>query len=229
MDNSHLEILKSAEAWNKWREDNPDIVPDLSGADLSRADLHGANLSRADLREANLHEADLHGANLRKADLREANLRGANLHGANLRGANLREANLRKADLCGITCYEDTKINKFLTTHLYSILDQAGPCIAYKVVRRDGSGIHYPTIKYEVGKEYKEPECDLSEYVHCGAGLNLADLPWCINSWSEGCRILIAEFAKEDAVIPVGSDGKFRVKKCRIIGEKKLEEIGLAT
>ena len=96
-------------------------------------------------------------------------------------------------------------------------------------MRRDGFGIHYPTIKYEVGKEYKEPECDLSEYVHCGAGLNLADLPWCIDSWSEGCKILIAEFAKEDAVIPVGSDGKFRVKKCRIIGEKKLEEIGLAS
>jgi hypothetical protein len=35
-----LEILKQGvEAWNKWREDNPEIKIDLSGANLSEADL----------------------------------------------------------------------------------------------------------------------------------------------------------------------------------------------
>jgi len=54
----HLRILKQGvEAWNKWREENPDTEPDLRGANLSRANLSGANLSRANLREANVERA----------------------------------------------------------------------------------------------------------------------------------------------------------------------------
>jgi len=31
----HLEILKrGVKAWNEWREKNPDVKPDLRGADL---------------------------------------------------------------------------------------------------------------------------------------------------------------------------------------------------
>ncbi len=34
----HVEILKQGvDVWNKWRGDNPAIIPDLSGADLSFA------------------------------------------------------------------------------------------------------------------------------------------------------------------------------------------------
>ena len=43
----HLKILKQgAEAWNQWREKNPEITPDLSKADLIEADLTGAKLDR---------------------------------------------------------------------------------------------------------------------------------------------------------------------------------------
>ena len=46
----HLKILKQGvEAWNKWREKNPQITPDLSKADLYTADLTGANLYKANL------------------------------------------------------------------------------------------------------------------------------------------------------------------------------------
>jgi len=46
----HLKILKQGvEAWNKWREKNPQITPDLSKADLYKADLTGANLYKANL------------------------------------------------------------------------------------------------------------------------------------------------------------------------------------
>jgi uncharacterized protein YjbI with pentapeptide repeats len=116
----HLKILKQGvEAWNKWREVNLDIVPDLSRADLngtklpkvnlSGADLSGAMISEVDLCEANLHEttffqatlsgADLSKANLHEATLFAATLNGAILLGANLYGANLRAAMLRAADL----------------------------------------------------------------------------------------------------------------------------------
>ncbi|MEM9502980.1 MAG: TIR domain-containing protein [Cyanobacteria bacterium P01_E01_bin.43] len=62
-------LRQGIEAWNRWREENPDEAIDLRDADLS-----GANLS---------------GANLRDANLTGANLTGANLTGANLTGANL--------------------------------------------------------------------------------------------------------------------------------------------
>jgi hypothetical protein len=56
----HLAILRQGvEAWNRWREKNPTIRPDLSVADLIRANLSGANLMGADL-----SVADLSGANL---------------------------------------------------------------------------------------------------------------------------------------------------------------------
>src|SRR5215469_2106373 len=57
-------LKKGIAAWNKWRKENPDICPDLSGADLRRAHLYGANLSGADLSGADLSEAGLSGAGL---------------------------------------------------------------------------------------------------------------------------------------------------------------------
>lgn len=43
----HLETLKSGPAaWNAWRSQNPQTVPDLSQADLSGSDLTGYDLSR---------------------------------------------------------------------------------------------------------------------------------------------------------------------------------------
>ena len=47
-----LDLLKAGvEGWNAWRQANADaeldVVIDLSGADLDRADLTDANLTRA--------------------------------------------------------------------------------------------------------------------------------------------------------------------------------------
>jgi hypothetical protein len=73
----HLEILKQGvDVWNKWRKDNPDVVPDLSGATLIGANLSRYNLSGVNLRGANLIDADLIDADLTFADLRGAILWG---------------------------------------------------------------------------------------------------------------------------------------------------------
>jgi hypothetical protein len=94
-DEEHLtQLKKGVTAWNQWREENPDIRPNLT-----QADLHGVRLDWADLTEA-----DLTGANLAKADLTEADLTRAHLHRANLicaylTGAHLTEADLTRADL----------------------------------------------------------------------------------------------------------------------------------
>jgi uncharacterized protein YjbI with pentapeptide repeats len=120
--NEHVAILKKGvEAWNNWRDENPNVVPDLSGENLTKANLSGANLSwgnlrgarligadltRAYLRGARLNDADLSGANLTQADLPEVNLTGADLSGAKLADADLTitimtEAKLIEADLTG--------------------------------------------------------------------------------------------------------------------------------
>jgi uncharacterized protein YjbI with pentapeptide repeats len=124
----HEQILlleRGAIAWNTWREQNPSVRPDLSGADLRKAnlnwydlrhaDLQGGDLSdegflgnanlrwavldHADLSRANLRLADLTGATLSKANLTEASLRGATLSWCDLSDATLRDTDLEEANL----------------------------------------------------------------------------------------------------------------------------------
>jgi Pentapeptide repeats (8 copies) len=122
----HVAMLKQGvAAWNKWRRENPNILPDLSAANLSAATLVEANLTEANLTEASLTEASLPEANLIKADLRRGDLTGANLSGAALGGAylsgaylsdaNLTGANLVGADLSGAHLYGTTLVNTDLT------------------------------------------------------------------------------------------------------------------
>ena len=108
----HLDILlQGVEVWNRWREQNPGISPDLSRADLKGMVLPGVNLAGVNLQGANLREtifedanflgADLRGVNLQQAELRKADLSEANLNRANLRQADLRDANLVEASMAG--------------------------------------------------------------------------------------------------------------------------------
>ena len=93
----HVALLKKGvDAWKQWREKNPQLRPDLSWANLQRA-----NLSWHDLKRANLHGADLSGADLTGADLHGADLSWANLKRANMRGADLHASTLIETDLTG--------------------------------------------------------------------------------------------------------------------------------
>jgi uncharacterized protein YjbI with pentapeptide repeats len=109
-------LQEGVQAWNDWRQQNPETDIELLGIECSLAYLSGANLSDADLRQSQLVEADLSGANfvaacliginlymsnLSGSDLRGADLRLANLSGSDLRGADLRLANLSGTDLRG--------------------------------------------------------------------------------------------------------------------------------
>jgi hypothetical protein len=114
------QLMKGVTAWNAWREENRNTRPDLSGANLSRADL-----TEADLPDANLSGANLNAANLNEADLGLANLSGANLIEADLSGSNLNEADLsgadlNKADLCRATLVE-TNLTGVDLTRIYGV------------------------------------------------------------------------------------------------------------
>jgi len=187
----------------------------LRGADLSGANLRGADFSRANLRGANLSGADLSGANLSGADFSRANLRGANLSGADLSGANLRGAK---------------GIHSARVQPLYFLNEQT-LARAYKLTKSDGSGPYaasngYEPITYGVGKEYEVKEANEDINMECAEGINLCTLDWALKNWQEGYRIFVAEFEGKDiACIPIASDGKFRVRKCKIIAEKTQDEI----
>ncbi|HYX17730.1 MAG TPA: pentapeptide repeat-containing protein [Nostoc sp.] len=100
-DKHYAWLMKGVQVWNEWRDNNPEIIPDLSEAELSEADLSGADLDRANLRDADLSEASLKDASLRDADLHRAYLYNAYLDGANLIGANLGMAHLSGVNLIG--------------------------------------------------------------------------------------------------------------------------------
>ena len=178
--------------------------------------------SCANLSCANLSRANLSGANLFCANLSGANLSGAYLSCANLSGANFSCANFSRADLSGAK-----GVNKNLCTPLQILLDQPSKIRAYKLVKENGEGPFNGGIIYKIGKTYSVKDADTTEE-QCAAGINVATLDWCMKEWYSGCRILLAEFvAKDIASIPLGTDGKFRLHKCKIVGEKDLVEIGL--
>jgi hypothetical protein len=103
----HLAILRQGVVvWNRWREANPDVEPDLTEADLHLTNLLGANFRLTRLVGANLYNAGLSRTNLGRADLSAADLTGANLSGATLTGAIFTGANLNRVRLIGANLTE---------------------------------------------------------------------------------------------------------------------------
>ncbi|MDJ0680795.1 MAG: pentapeptide repeat-containing protein, partial [Xenococcaceae cyanobacterium MO_167.B52] len=124
----HLAMLKKgAVTWNRWREKNPDVIPQLSGIklfpkelrDLSEynldyanlasvtgtivsfkyASLVGANLEKANFRESNFEEADLRNTNLKSIVIQSSQFKRANLQKANLQEASIRFSNFTEVNL----------------------------------------------------------------------------------------------------------------------------------
>ena len=94
----HLSILKKGvTTWNKWREQNPGVIPQLSGIHLSAGKF--SNLDGYNLKKANL--AGLKGdyIQMNQTNLIEANLEKAQLEGGSFVGANFLQANLKKIEI----------------------------------------------------------------------------------------------------------------------------------
>ena len=111
----HTALLRQGVTeWNNWRDNHPEIKPDLSGETFSE-NLIGADLSRCNLVDSWLVAQDLSGANLFDADLTDADLTGARLVGANLTLANLASTKLLEANLvgCNLSIAKPWKANLF--------------------------------------------------------------------------------------------------------------------
>lgn len=108
----HLKILKQGvEVWNKWREENPEVRPDLSGADLQGKRFFQTNFSKSNFSKANLEETWLHACNLSDSDFSFSNLSLAVLNSSDLSNSSLVKSNLQgsrfaRSDLSGATILE---------------------------------------------------------------------------------------------------------------------------
>ena len=98
----HLRILKQGvKVWNKWREDNPSVRPDLFSTDLSSMTLIGANFFQTRFDDTNLSNSNLSRARLTQASLNGAYLISANLSRADCVLTDFSSAKLAKVDYRG--------------------------------------------------------------------------------------------------------------------------------
>ena len=119
----HLTLLKKGvESWNKWRNENPEIKPDFSKADLRGIKLQKVNLSKSNLEEvkfqfSNLNNAILSGSRINKGKFQDVNLSSAQLDNTELKQANFFEAkleyaNMENSNLMDAQFNEDTNLFK---------------------------------------------------------------------------------------------------------------------
>ncbi len=173
--------------------------------------------------------ANLWGANLSGADLSRANLSCANLSCANLSGADLSGADLWGANQSGAV-----GLNPHRVCDLALLLAQPGAIRLYKLVTHELKSPmrRESAITYAVGTTIEVTQANTDPTVECGAGVNVATLPWCLRNFSEAQRgnnpgrILIVEFTAADiACIPTATDGKVRLHRCTVVGEVDLVPI----
>jgi uncharacterized protein YjbI with pentapeptide repeats len=137
----HFDMInQDVDTWNEWREENPDIKPDVSetnliiptlsmanltdvnfyGTDLTGVDFQGADLEGANLEKTNLLTAVFDDANLQRVNFTNANLRHVDFISANLVLANFFMADLKSADLSRATLISANFFNANLTLANFS-------------------------------------------------------------------------------------------------------------
>ncbi|MGB7925567.1 MAG: toll/interleukin-1 receptor domain-containing protein [Pyrinomonadaceae bacterium] len=136
----HLEIIKhGANVWNRWRGENSNLKPDLSGVsfegvdfnqinffetDLSHTHFSFVNLQMAYLRYAKLNGASIYDSDLSRANINKAVFSNAHLIQVNLRGAKPIEADFNHASFGAVDFhkaqlgYSDLRFARFVETNL---------------------------------------------------------------------------------------------------------------
>ena len=153
-DSNHVSKVKEgAAAWNKWRKEEPDVMPDLGWANLNGLNLDGAvfakstlklafckgcSLVSADFSGASMRGVNLEGCDLRDAVFRDANLEGAHMLGADLTGADFTGANLKLANFDGAILRDAdlTGAKKLRASQLFSLRDIENLKVSDKILEK---------------------------------------------------------------------------------------------
>jgi uncharacterized protein YjbI with pentapeptide repeats len=143
-----------------------------------------------------------------------ADLRGAYLQGAYLRGAYLQGAYLQGAEYKEPLFYSDL---------FYLLALQPNITMRAWKYLKDGKS-PYQHKEYEVGKVYEFKDIDKNKLELCGKGGNIATLNWCLKDNLQADEFLEVEFNTADLIVPYFTDGKFRVKKFKVLREINRKE-----
>lgn len=112
---------------------------------------------------------------------------------------------------------------------LIATMPDDGIIYAYKAVRKvdlrgpyQYRGRSYMT--YTMGKIMKCRNANTNIFTLCGAGISVAPKSWAENlvsnrsAYTDACLLRKLKFYKRNiACIPAGTDGKFRVHRCRVV------------
>lgn len=142
----HVKILEEGvAAWNTWRDENPDIIPDLQdhkfktkhdekpapqGNNFKMIRIIGEQFENINFMKTNLRGASLVGINLRGAHLMQADLEGAKLLQTDFRGANLGGVIFNQAYLSEVN-FEGARLYsaKFIKTRFITGILKKADCI----------------------------------------------------------------------------------------------------
>ncbi len=177
MNQEHLSKLgEGPDAWNSWRADNPDIIPDLVEAQLT-TDCPGANLSKAKLTKA-IISADFSRADFTDADLVEVTVHGeASLRAANFTRAKLSSANIRVS--CEGARFEHADLASALLDHCTSLkgaiftrADLSGAVLTSRDCREarfEHAKLHKTILNGAnlTGAKFKKADCREASMVGC--------------------------------------------------------------
>jgi uncharacterized protein YjbI with pentapeptide repeats len=185
----HLQILRrGVVAWNNWRAENPDVVPDLNGADFSCSSIVGRaliqdlqpdwKLSAAEKRIYVMHPYDFKGvdfefSNFQHTYLRCANLEGASFDNADLTGACFDTVLLDGANFSGAIM----RSARFIYTDLSKVVGLKD------IVHWGGANIDIDTLIKSAGNV---PEGFLS---FCGVPQSFVDLAYSLKREFYSCFV----------------------------------------
>lgn len=155
-DSRHLKVLnKGAKLWNRWRDKNDEILPQLEGAKpkedyLDEIDLHSAYLRKTHFQGKSLIRAKFRGADLSNADLSNADLSGADLRFTNLTKSNLRKTNLNNANLFGADLSEAILVGTILCDANLKDANLSNADLTYADMR--GANLNQANLEYAILK-----------------------------------------------------------------------------
>ena len=188
----HINVLmRGVEVWNQWRQDNPEITPDLRGADFTDELFANTALKNAggeiDLSHANFSLADCEGADFSGARCGDAKFSGADCTGANFNGAICVEADFRFArcedvDFSGANCRVADFSEADCTGAIFCEADCTGAnfCEAY-CGGANFSGAHCGDAKFSgadcTGVNFSEADCTGANF--SGTKLEIANFEQC--------------------------------------------------
>ena len=112
----HIAILmQGVTVWNRWRDRNPDLKPDLSSCNLSRKDFSNANFSGVNFQESSFLLTHFENANLSKIHAFRANFSLAVFENANLDEAAAIQAIFIDTDFTGASLEKTNLAHSNLT------------------------------------------------------------------------------------------------------------------